>query len=270
VTSVVIADDQDLVRSGLRLLLEARGIEVRGEAGDGRQAIAEVARTAPDVALLDIRMPRLDGIAATREITRSTPGTRVLILTTYDLDEYVYHALRAGACGFLLKATPPDALAAGVRTVAAGEALLAPALIRRLIEEHISRPPVSAHPAAVAPGAGRVAADRPWAVQRGDREGAAPEPGDGEDARQPAAHQAGCGQPGAGRRAGVRVRSGPSWRRLAPGRALYGRRADKTTTRAAAPGSCIDRRSSHKATLRRGRRCADRRVQAGPPSVRAQ
>ena len=149
-TSVVIADDQDLVRSGLRLLLEMRGIEVRGEAADGRQAIAEVARTTPEVALIDIRMPRLDGIAATREIARSTPATRVLILTTYDLDEYVYHALRAGACGFLLKATPPDALAAGVRTVAAGEALLAPSLTRRLIEEHIGRPQATAHPAALA------------------------------------------------------------------------------------------------------------------------
>ena len=149
-TSVVIADDQDLVRSGLRLLLEARGIDVLGEAGDGRQAIAEVARTGPDVALLDIRMPRLDGIAATREITRGASATRVLILTTYDQDEYVYHALRAGASGFLLKATPPDSLAAGIRTVAAGEALLAPSLTRRLIEEHISRPPVTAHPAAVA------------------------------------------------------------------------------------------------------------------------
>jgi DNA-binding NarL/FixJ family response regulator len=150
VTSVVIADDHELVRSGLRLLLETRGIEVLGEAGDGRQAIAEVARTGPDVALLDIRMPRLDGIAATREIMRATPATRVLILTTYDLDEYVYHALRAGACGFLLKATPPDMLAAGVRTVAAGEAMLAPALTRRLIEEHISRPPPAARPPAVA------------------------------------------------------------------------------------------------------------------------
>ena len=141
-TTVVIADDQDLVRSGLRLLLQSRGLVVVGEAADGRQAVQMVRRTTPDVILMDVRMPVLDGIAATRDIVRSGLPSRVLVLTTYDLDEYVYGALRAGAAGFLLKATPPDKLAAGIETVAAGDALLAPTLTRRLIEEHIRRPPV--------------------------------------------------------------------------------------------------------------------------------
>ena len=142
-TSVVLADDQELVRSGLRMVLEARGVEVLGEAADGRQAIELVEQQAPDVVLMDIRMPVLDGIAATRELVSRGAGSRVLVLTTYDLDEYVYGALRAGAAGFLLKATPPERLVAGIETVAAGDALLAPALTRKLIEEHISRPPPS-------------------------------------------------------------------------------------------------------------------------------
>lgn len=141
-TTVAIADDQHLVRSGLQLLLEGRGLVVVGEAANGRQAVQVVHRTTPDVILMDVRMPVLDGIAATRDIVRSGLPTRVLVLTTYDLDEYVYGALRAGAAGFLLKATPPDKLAAGVETVAAGDALLAPTLTRRLIEEHIRRPAV--------------------------------------------------------------------------------------------------------------------------------
>ena len=139
-TSVVIADDQDLVRSGLAMVLEARGCDVVGEAADGRQAVEVVRRTQPDVVLMDIRMPVLDGIAATRELTEAGVSSRVLVLTTYDLDHYVYGALRAGAAGFLLKATPPDRLVAGVETVAAGESLLAPTLTRRLIEEHVRRP----------------------------------------------------------------------------------------------------------------------------------
>jgi len=139
-TTVAIADDQDLIRSGLRLVLEARGLVVVGEAADGRQAVQLARRVTPDVLLMDIRMPLLDGIGATRDITRAGIPTRVLVLTTYDLDEYVYSALRAGAAGFLLKATPPDTLAAGVHTVAAGDVLLAPVLTRRLIEEHVRRP----------------------------------------------------------------------------------------------------------------------------------
>lgn len=140
-TSVLIADDQDLVRSGLRALLEARGVDVVGEAEHGRAALEAARALRPDVLVMDIRMPVMDGIAATREITASGLSTRVLILTTYDLDEYVYEALRAGAAGFLLKASPPDRLADAIRVVAAGEALLAPSLTRRLIEEHVRRPP---------------------------------------------------------------------------------------------------------------------------------
>ena len=150
-TSVVIADDQDLVRSGLELVLAARGIDVVGQAADGREAVGVVAERRPDVVLMDIRMPVLDGIAATREIVAAGLPSAVLVLTTYDLDGYVYGALAAGAAGFLLKATPPDRLVAGIVTVAAGEALLAPSLTRRLIEEHVSRPaPVDGVPPALA------------------------------------------------------------------------------------------------------------------------
>jgi DNA-binding NarL/FixJ family response regulator len=148
VTTVVIADDQDLVRSGLEMVLAARGIDVVGVAADGREAVEQVRRLRPDVVLMDIRMPVLDGIAATEQITDSGLATRVLVLTTYDLDSYVYRALRAGAAGFLLKATPPDRLVQGIETVAAGEALLAPTLTRRLIEEHVSGPgPLDGTPA---------------------------------------------------------------------------------------------------------------------------
>ena len=140
-TTVAVVDDQELVRSGLQMVLEARGCEVVGTAGDGRAGVELVRRTDPDVVLMDIRMPVLDGIAATRILTEAHLRTRVLVLTTYDLDQYVYEALRAGAAGFLLKATPPERLVEGVRTVAGGEALLAPSLTRRLIEEHVRRPP---------------------------------------------------------------------------------------------------------------------------------
>ncbi len=140
-TTVLVADDQELVRSGLRLILEARGLTVVGEAADGREAVEITRRAGPDVVLMDIRMPVLDGIAATREVVRVRPETRVLVLTTYDLDEYVYGALRAGAAGFLLKSTPPDRLVDGIAIVSAGDSLLAPTLTRRLIEEHIRRPP---------------------------------------------------------------------------------------------------------------------------------
>jgi len=132
---VLIADDQSLVRAGFRLVLENHpDLEVVGEAANGNQAVHSVGRLAPDVVLMDIRMPELDGIAATRQITARHP-TRVLVLTTYDLDEYVYDALQAGASGFLLKDTPPQQLADGIRAVADGEALLAPTVTRRLIEE---------------------------------------------------------------------------------------------------------------------------------------
>jgi DNA-binding NarL/FixJ family response regulator len=149
-TTVVLADDQELVRSGLASVLRVRGVEVVGEAADGAEAIEVVHRTRPDVVLMDVRMPVLDGIGATREIVRRGLGAKVLVVTTYDLDVYVYEALRAGACGFLLKATTPDRLVEGVKTVARGEALLAPSLTRRLIEAHVQRPaPVRGVPAAL-------------------------------------------------------------------------------------------------------------------------
>jgi DNA-binding NarL/FixJ family response regulator len=134
---VLIADDQQLVRSGFRMMLEAEGdIEVVAEAADGEEAVELTRTLRPDVALLDLRMPRMDGIRATELISNGTPGgTRVLVVTTFDADEYVYAALRAGASGFLLKDAPPEELALGVRVIAAGEALLAPSVTRRLIEE---------------------------------------------------------------------------------------------------------------------------------------
>ncbi|GAA1392332.1 response regulator transcription factor [Pseudonocardia kongjuensis] len=138
---VLLVDDHELIRSGLAGMLGARdGIEVVGEAADGAAGLAEAARLIPDVVLMDVRMPVLDGIEATRRL-RSAPGRapRVLVLTTFDLDEYVYRALRAGADGFLLKDAPPDRIAEAVRTVAAGEALLAPAPTRRLIERFVAR-----------------------------------------------------------------------------------------------------------------------------------
>ena len=132
---VLVVDDQSLVRAGFRLVLENHDdLEVVGEASNGHEAIHSAGRLKPDVVLMDIRMPELDGIAATRAITTTHPA-RVLVLTTYDLDEYVYDALQAGASGFLLKDTPPSQLADGIRAVASGEALLAPTVTRRLIEE---------------------------------------------------------------------------------------------------------------------------------------
>jgi DNA-binding NarL/FixJ family response regulator len=138
---VVVADDQVLVRSGFRVLVEvAADMAVVGEAADGAEAVALVAEHSPDVVLMDIRMPVLDGIDATRQITAANPATKVLILTTFDLDEYVYAALRAGASGFLLKDTRPEELLAGIRTIAAGEAMLAPSVTSRLIAEFANRP----------------------------------------------------------------------------------------------------------------------------------
>lgn len=139
--SVLIVDDQELVRSGLELVLAARGCKVVGSAADGREAVQLTRELSPAVVLMDIRMPVMDGIAATRKIVAEGLASRVLVLTTYDVDSLVYDALDAGAAGFLLKATQPDRLVEGIRTVAAGEALLAPTLTRRLIEEHVRRPP---------------------------------------------------------------------------------------------------------------------------------
>jgi DNA-binding NarL/FixJ family response regulator len=144
---VLLADDQELVRTGFRLILNAEpDLEVVGEAADGDQAVHAARRLAPDVVLMDVRMPHVDGIEATRRVGALGPDApRVLMLTTFDLDEYVYDALRAGASGFLLKDAPADQLAASIRVVAAGEALLAPRLTRRLIEAFVTG-------AAMAPG----------------------------------------------------------------------------------------------------------------------
>ncbi len=141
---VLLADDQELVRTGFRMILRAEAdLEVVGEAADGDEAVALAARLRPDVVLMDIRMPRVDGLAATRRVLAlPATATRVLILTTFDQDEYVFEALRAGASGFMLKTAPADQLVAGVREVAAGEALLAPSITRRLIERfaHVIEP----------------------------------------------------------------------------------------------------------------------------------
>lgn len=137
----MVVDDQELVRAGFVKLLEPEtDIQVVGEASDGYEAVEAAARTRCDLVLMDIRMPRLDGIAATRRLRSGPSAPQILILTTYDLDEYVFEALRAGAGGFLLKDAPADQLVAGIRIVAAGEALLAPAVTRRLIEEFARRP----------------------------------------------------------------------------------------------------------------------------------
>ena len=135
---VLVVDDQALVRGSFRLLVEtAPGLTVVGEAGDGREAVSLATRLRPDVVLMDVRMPELDGVAATRRICSDVPGARVLILTTFDLDEYVYGALRAGASGFLLKDAPPADLLAAIRVVATGDALLAPAITRRMIARFV-------------------------------------------------------------------------------------------------------------------------------------
>jgi DNA-binding NarL/FixJ family response regulator len=146
VTRVLVVDDQALVRGGFTMILEAEpDLAVVGEAADGVEALRLVAERTPDVVLMDIRMPRMDGIEATRRITAAARA-RVLVLTTFDLDEYVYDAVRAGASGFLLKDVPPRDLAHAVRTVAAGNSLVAPSVTRRLLEEFVRRPPPGRRP----------------------------------------------------------------------------------------------------------------------------
>ncbi len=149
---VLVADDEALLRTAFSSLIEAQDdLEVAGAAADGQQAVELAARLAPDVIVMDVRMPVMDGIEATRRITRDRDaGPRVLILTTFDLDEYVFEALRAGASGFALKSRPPEELLSGIRTVAAGEALLAPSVTRRLIAHFTDRT--------------RAAARTPWGL----------------------------------------------------------------------------------------------------------
>jgi len=137
---VLVADDEALLRSAFSSLIEAQDdLEVVGVAADGRQAVDLVASLAPDVVVMDVRMPVMDGIEATRQITGDRSGSRVLILTTFDLDQYVFEALRAGASGFALKSRPPEELLSGIRTIAAGDALLAPSVTRRLIAHFTDR-----------------------------------------------------------------------------------------------------------------------------------
>jgi DNA-binding NarL/FixJ family response regulator len=141
---VLLVDDQELVRSGFRLILDlAEGIEVVGEAADGREAVRLAWELHPDVVLMDVRMPELDGIEATQRLQHAGVDARILVLTTFDLDDYVYGALKAGASGFLLKDAPREQLVTAIRTVARGEALLAPAVTQRLIERFVTRTPTA-------------------------------------------------------------------------------------------------------------------------------
>ena len=145
---VVVADDQELVRAGLRTILAAQDdLDVVGEAGDGREAVDAVRRLRPDLVVMDVRMPVMDGLEATRRIVAEPDPPHVLVLTTFDLDEYVYEALRAGASGFLLKGAPTDQVVEAVRVVASGDALIAPSVTRRLIDEFARRPRAGSPPA---------------------------------------------------------------------------------------------------------------------------
>jgi DNA-binding NarL/FixJ family response regulator len=149
---VLVVDDQALVRAGFGMIINAEpDLEVAGEAANGREAIDAVRELAPDIALMDVRMPLMDGIEATRRILNGESAVKVVMMTTFDMDEYVYAALQAGASGFLLKDVPPEQLVAGIRAVASGDALLAPSITRRMIEEFVRRPsqPVLQQPASV-------------------------------------------------------------------------------------------------------------------------
>ena len=146
-TSVLLADDQELMRMGFRMVIDSQpDLSVTGEAGDGAEAVAAVARLRPAVVLMDVRMPVMDGVEATRRIVESGVPSRIIILTTFDLDEYVYAALRAGASGFLLKDAQPADLLSAIRAVAAGEAVVAPSVTRRLLEAYAHHLPVGAAP----------------------------------------------------------------------------------------------------------------------------
>ena len=190
---VLIVDDQSLVRAGFRMILDAEpDIEVVGEAADGLEAVLAARQTEPDVILMDVRMPNVDGLEATRRLLDGRDeGPRILILTTFDLDEYVYEALRAGASGFLLKDTPPEQLVEAIMIVARGDALLAPSITRRVIEEFVRRPPASARKAPpeleelTAREREMLRLHRQGPLERRDREGGLRQRDDGEDPRRP-------------------------------------------------------------------------------------
>jgi DNA-binding NarL/FixJ family response regulator len=146
-TGLLLADDQELMRMAFRMVIETQpDMSILGEAGNGREAVAAAAQLRPDVVLMDVRMPEMDGVEATRLIVQSDSPARIIILTTFDLDEYVYAALRAGASGFLLKDTPPADLLSGIRAVASGDAVVAPRVTRRLLSTYAHRLPVAARP----------------------------------------------------------------------------------------------------------------------------
>lgn len=158
---LLIVDDQALLRSGLRMVLEdVPGLSVVGEADDGDEAVRQVERLAPDVVLMDVRMPRVDGVEATRRIVEAHPATRVLILTTFDLDEYAFGALRNGASGFLLKDVPPAELVSAIRAVATGDAVVAPSVTRRLLDAFADRLPDLNDPHGHAPRRSDALTDR--------------------------------------------------------------------------------------------------------------
>ena len=182
---VLVADDQSMVRAGFRMLLAGEeDIEVVAEASNGLEAVDKAARFHPAVILMDIRMPELDGLQATRRILAADGDARILILTTFDLDEYVYEALRAGASGFVLKDDPPEQLIAAIRTVAGGDALLSPTITKRVIQQFARIPVPRRRRSSTSSRArtGGLPLDRPRPVQRGDREGALHQRNDRQDA----------------------------------------------------------------------------------------
>ena len=206
---VLVVDDQAMVRAGFRLLLgDEPDIEVVAEASNGLEAVSEAARVNPHVVLMDIRMPELDGLEATRRILAADPTSRILILTTFDLDEYVYRALQAGASGFVLKDDPPEQLIAAVRTVAGGDALLSPSVTRRVIAQ-FTKVHQQAPPKAVETLTARemdvFRLITQGLLERRDRRRAVHQRHDGQDACDPAAAEAGPARPRPGDRARVPV-----------------------------------------------------------------
>ena len=209
---VVVADDQELVRTGIRMVFEVEDdIELVGEAHDGYEVVQLVRDLQPDVTLMDIRMPNVDGLEATRRIMHDGSETRVVILTTFDLDEYVYQALQAGASGFVLKDIPPEQLVASVRAVAGGETMLSPSVTKRLIESFVRTPPPGPPPPEIAELTPRETGDaqarRPRAVERRDRRRSVRQQTNREDAHRPHPHEARPARPAADRR--LRVRTPP-------------------------------------------------------------